>query len=146
MGIGRWTGKAGRFWDLSLADKWLFLRAVAWLAVARIWLARVPFSDLAGRLSAIEGADKPDSELFRRVGHAVAAAAGNVPWRSDCFPQAIAANKLLQRSGYASTIHLGVDKEEKDQLIAHAWLTCGNTVITGGTDLNRYVEIHQFPS
>jgi hypothetical protein len=141
MGIGRWTGKAGRFWDLSLADKWLFLRAVAWLAVARIWLARMPFSDLAGRLSAKVGREEPDPELLRRVAYAVAAAAGNVPWRSDCFPKAIAANKLLQRSGYASTIHLGVDKEEEDQLIAHAWLTCGEIVVTGGEDLDRYTEM-----
>jgi len=64
-----------------------------------------------------------------------------VPWRSDCFPKAIAANKLLQRSGYASTIHLGVDKESEGQLLAHAWLTCGEIVVTGGEDLDRYTEM-----
>ena len=141
MGIGQWTGKLRRFRALSLPDKWLFLRAVYWLAVARIWLARVSFPQLAARLSAGEGVENTDPELLRRVTYAVTAAGGNVPWRSDCFPQAIAANKLLQGYGYQSTIHLGVDKAGKTQLLAHAWLTCGETVVTGGEDLDRYTEM-----
>ena len=141
MGIGQWTSKVRRFWELSPADKWLFLRAVYWLAVARIWLARVSFPDLAARLSTNEGTEAADPELLQRVAHAIAAAGGNVPWRSDCFPQAIAANKLLQGYGYQSTIHLGVDKAGKTQLLAHAWLTCGETVVTGGEDLDRYTEM-----
>ena len=143
MGIARWTNKLRRFWNLSLADKWLFLRAVFWLGAARIWLAMVPFKRLAARLSTDEGATDPDPELLERVGFAVSAAGANVPWRSDCFPQSIAAYKMLQRSGYASKIRLGVEKADEDELLAHAWLTCGETVVTGGGQLDRYVEIHR---
>ena len=128
---------------LSLADKWLFLRAVLWLAVARIWLAFVPFPELARRLSSKSGTAVADPEFVGRVGVAISAAGANVPWRSDCFPQSIAAYKLLQRHGCASTIHLGVDKAGKDQLLAHAWLTCGKTIVTGGAERDRYVEIHR---
>ena len=143
MGIGRWTKKLQRFWHLSLADKWLFLRAVYWLGVARIWLIRVPFPELAERLSAGTVTAAADPELIQRVGYAVSAAAGNVPWRSDCFPQAIAAHKLLGKYGYASTIHLGVDKAGDDELLAHAWLSCGETIVTGGPEAYRYAEIHR---
>ena len=143
MGIGRWVNKLRRFWHLSLADKWLFLRAVYWLGLARVWLARVPFRDLAERLSADAGTENADPELLRRVGYAVSAAGTNVPWRSDCFPQAIAAHRLLKKYGYASTIHLGVDKVGDDELLAHAWLSCGEIIVTGGSEAHRYAEIHR---
>ena len=143
MGIGLWIRKLRRFWVLRLADKWLFLRAVFWLAVARIWLAKVPVSKLAERLSADVGTEEADPELLRRVGYAVGAAGANVPWRADCFPQSIAARKLLQKYGYRSTIHLGVEKTEKYELLAHAWLTCGDTIVTGAAEADRYAEIHR---
>ena len=69
------------------------------------------------------------------------AAAGNVPWRSDCFPQTIAARMILRHHGYASTIHLGIERQGESDLIGHAWVTCGDTVVTGGEDLDRYTEM-----
>jgi hypothetical protein len=143
MGIGRWTNKLWRFWHLSLADKLLFLSAVYWLGIARVWLAKTPFPELAERLSADVGTEEVDPEILQRVGYAVSAAGGNVPWRSDCFPQAIAAHKLLRKYGYASTIHLGIDKAGDDELLAHAWLSCGEIIVTGGSEAHRYVEIHR---
>ena len=104
----------------------------------RLDLGRV----LADRLSADVDTEEPNPEVLRRVGHAVAAAGGSVPWRSDCFVQAIAANRILRKYGYTSTIRLGVDKTDKDQLLAHAWLTCSETIVTGGAAAHRYVEIH----
>ena len=74
---------------------------------------------------------------------AVAAAANNVPWRSDCFPQTIAARGLLLTYGYRSTIHLGVERAG-DGILGHAWLTCGDVVVTGDSELDRYTEIHRF--
>ena len=143
MGNGQGTSKLQRFWHLSLADKWLFVCSVYWLGVARLWLAKSPFPELAARLSADEGTEEADPEVLRRVGYAVSAAGGNVPWRSDCFPQAIAAHKLLKKYGYASTIHLGVDKAGDDELLAHAWLSCGEIIVTGGSEAHRYAEIHR---
>ena len=52
------------------------------------------------------------------------------------------ARMLLKRYGYASTIHFGVERAGEDVLNGHAWLTCGETVVTGGAELNRYAEIH----
>ena len=144
MRITELPRKLRRFGALNLADQWLLLRAAAHLALARIQLARTPFDRLAARLSEAAGQDTsiPDPELVSRVQYAVSSAAGNVPWRSDCFPQAIAAFKLLQRQGYSSSIHLGVEKPG-DELLGHAWLTCGDTVVTGGEEVDRYVEIHR---
>jgi hypothetical protein len=143
MSIRSLSRKLRRFAEMGSSDKRLFLCAVCWLAVARAWIAVVSFPKLAESLNSEEGYSEADPELLERIRFAVGAAAGNVPWRSDCFLQAIAAHKLLQRHGLASSIHLGVQKEDKQQLLAHAWLTCGDTVVTGGQDLDRYAEIHR---
>jgi hypothetical protein len=144
MSILAGNNKLKRFGQLDGADKWLLLRAIAWLAIARIMLVAMPFRRLAARLSA--GSDsaqpKPDPELLKRIGRAVAIVANQVPWRSDCFPQTIAARMLLKRHGLASTIHIGVERVGDDELNGHAWLTCGETVVTGGSELHRYTELH----
>ena len=139
------SGKFGKFRQLPRADKWLFLRAVFWLSVARIRLAVTPFRRLVERLAEQNGAHvaEADPEYAERVGYAVRAAAVAVPWRSDCFPQAIAAQSLLGTQGYATTIHLGVENAGADDIAGHAWLTCGGVVVTGGGELERYTEMHR---
>ena len=148
MRIARLAEKLLRFGELSLADKWLFGRAVVELAFARVQLATTPFERLARRLSDETGSvnTQADPELLQRVGFAVAAAANNVPWRSDCFPQTLAAHFLLKRFGYESTIHFGVDRTGGAELDAHAWLSCGDTIVTGGGELQRYTELHRIES
>ncbi len=141
----RRTNKWRRFLQLDAADKWLLLRATAWLAIARIMLIVMPFRRLSARLSATSNLPQtePDQDLLQRISFAVSAAANNVAWRSDCFPQTIAARMLLKRFGYASTIHLGVERVGEDGLEAHARLTCGETVVTGAAELDRYAEVHR---
>ena len=139
--------KFTRFWQLEGKDKLLLLQAVGWLAIARGILVVFSFQSLSERLAdagRVAGTE-PDPEELRRISYAVSAAANNVPWRSDCFPQSIAARKLLQRRGYASIIHLGVERVGDADLAGHAWLTCGDTVVTGGSDLDRYTELHRYP-
>ncbi len=145
MSSARFKQKLARLIELDWADKWLLLRAIGWLLVARLMLVAMPFRRLATRLSTkIDTSHaEPDEDLLRRVGYATAAAANNVPWRSDCFPQSIAARMLLKRHGYGSTIHIGVDRTGEEELAAHAWLTCGETIVTGGAERHRYVEIHR---
>ena len=143
MSIARLPHKLRRFGELSPADKWLLLRAAAWLAIARLRLAVTPFQKLIEGLSEEHRGSEPDPEVLQRVGFAVGTAAANVPWRSDCFPQTIAARSMLKRYGYTATVHLGVDRVGKNDLLGHAWLTCGDTVVTGGADLDRYTEVHR---
>ena len=143
MSIARLRHKLRRFGELSAADTWLLLRAVFWLAVARVWLLVTPFRHVARRLSGDSGHNQADPELLQRIGNAVSTAGANVPWRSDCFPRAIAARVLLRRYGCSSTIHLGVAKGDADALAGHAWLSCGDAIVTGGEDLDRYVEVHR---
>jgi len=144
MGIGQEKTLLRRFLDLDSGDQRLLWMATYWLAMARVWLLFLPFRKLAARLGTGTGSTGADPELLRRVGRAISAAAAHVPWRSDCFPQSIAANRLLKCLGYASTIHLGVSRVGGDGLEGHSWVTCGPVVVTGGGDMSRYAEIHRF--
>ena len=143
MGMARWKHNFDKFAQLERADKWLFIRAVFWLAIVRIVLLVVPFRRLFENqtVESCSVAVDADPEFLRRVTYAVAAAANHVPWRSDCFPQTIAARMLLKRRGYESTIHVGVERIGEDVLNGHAWLTCGDIVVTGGSELHRYTEL-----
>jgi hypothetical protein len=145
MTTGRWRQKLAKFRAMSGTDKRMFLHATVWLAMARVMLFVMPFSKLSARLSGEQGSATadPDPELLKRVGYAVEAAADNVFWRADCFPQSIAGWMLLKHHGYDSTIHLGVEHSGDGELLGHAWLTCGDTVVTGGEDLDRYAETHR---
>ncbi len=137
--------KLRRFGKLSPADRWLFLRAICALAMARMQLATLPFERLSARLSDgdVQGVAHPDPEFPQRVAFAVRSAAANVPWDATCLPQAIAARALLQRHGYRPTIHLGVERLGDDALAGHAWLTCGDAIVLGGENLGRYTETHR---
>ena len=126
---------------MPVADKWLLARAVFALGLARAELVFMPFPKLVERLAGFEGQEGTDIELLKRVSYAVNAAAGSVPWRSDCFPRAIAAYRLLKGFGIGSTIHLGVERGGERDLLGHAWVTSGDTVVVGGADLDRYTEI-----
>ena len=60
-----------------------------------------------------------------------------VPWRSDCVPQALAAQKWLATKGVASNIRIGVENPKDGNFGAHAWLMHGEDVVIGG-DIDRY--------
>ncbi len=143
MSIARWKRNLGKFRQLEWRDKKLLLRAVFWLAIARIMLIVIPLRRLLDNkdnvvVAEVEGLSP---EFLQRVTYAISAAANHVPWRSDCFPQAIAARMLLKRDGYDSTMHIGVERIGDDMLNGHAWLTCGDSVVTGGSEVDRHIEL-----
>jgi hypothetical protein len=108
-------------------------------------LTATSFHRLSERLSAPAGRASTDfdPDVIKRVGWALQSAARRVPWRADCFPQAIAGRKLLERRGLGSTIHIGVVREPLGGLAGHAWLTSGDLVVTGGGGLDQYAVLHR---
>jgi hypothetical protein len=132
-------------------DRALLVTAALVLAITRVAVALVPFRVIARTLglhqvgvSARPVAPCPDAA--KRVGWAVAMAAAHVPWESTCLMQAIAGSMLLAGSGIESTVCFGVAKDGRvaDDLLAHAWLRCGETIITGETEAARFVELATF--
>ena len=145
MGISTRKSNLQKFVELDGSKKRLLLRAVLWLGYARILLTKSSFRDLSTKLSknAAEQTGDADERHLQDLSWAIAVAANNIPWRSDCFPQSIAAALMLRRAGHSSTIHFGVSKVTDVELAGHAWLTCGESVVTGANGMERYTEVHQ---
>jgi hypothetical protein len=132
-------------------DRALLMRATVALAIARVAIALVPFRVIARTLGLrLVGVpppnDVPCPDPARRVGWAVCTAAANVPWRSTCLIQALAGSMMLTRSGIESTLSVGVAKDglAPTDVIAHAWLRCGEAVLTGDTEDDRFAELATF--
>ena len=110
------------------------LRAIFELARARVLIHRIDPRMLVSAQQAKH--TDMNTTLLDRVAWAVPAAAVQVPWRSDCLVQALAARNWLHAEGLQTQMHVGVARDEP--FTAHAWLTCGNRVITGG-EVARFV-------
>ncbi|EYD75061.1 hypothetical protein Rumeso_03389 [Rubellimicrobium mesophilum DSM 19309] len=112
------------------------LRAVLELALARWRLGRHPSRELIRHsqrpLPTSRAVPADPSAVVDRVALAVGRVAAHVPWRADCFVQALAAQAWLARAGLASDIHIGVRQDRAPGFEAHAWLTQSGRVVTGG--------------
>lgn len=81
-----------------------------------------------------------EAALVSRVAYAIPRVAARVPWRADCLVQALAARRWLGRYGVETRLTLGVPRNKPTDFEAHAWLTAGNHIVTGG-DISGYVPL-----
>lgn len=139
-------GKARRKWrawrNYRAIDRLLILEAAAWLGLARFYIVWFPFGWLAPWLrKPAAGPGRP--EKVQRIGRAVLTASRHVPWQAACLPQALAAKLMLSLRGQGSILHLGAQFDDSGDLAAHAWLTCGGDIVTGGAGLPGYTPLVQ---
>lgn len=80
------------------------------------------------------------ASFARRVSYCVNAAARKAPG-ATCLVRALTARILLAMKGYRADLHVGVACDEDVPLRAHAWLTSGETTITGDEqgEIKEYV-------
>jgi len=108
------------------------------LAIARLSLRRADIARLMDETN-ITGAEC-SAELADRVRLAISRASHRVPWRSDCLVQALAARRWLGRHLVRTQLSIGIKDPRGSALDAHAWLTCGDLIVTGG-DVAPYVPL-----
>ena len=137
----------------SGAERVLLIEAFALLCLARLAVLVLPFRWLAvslGKHMSESGMQISASDLrqARMVGQAVRSAANNTPWESVCLAQAVAAQWMLKRRHVAGTLYLGVakDETESEKLTAHAWLRCGNMILTGREGCRQFTVVASFSS
>ncbi len=78
--------------------------------------------------------------LLGWIAYIMPRAARRMPFRSDCLVQALAAQSWLASHGISSAIMIGAERPADKPFAAHAWLTCGSRVITGG-DVAHYTAL-----
>ena len=139
----RLTNTIGRIFDLSVAEWTCLAIALKELFFARIRHAVQPIARSLGEFEADLAKGDAGSSMtvelepadIQRRAWAIAVVAARVPWRSDCLPQAMAANRWLRRDRARPDFFLGVAKEEAGTLRAHAWLKYNGINVTGGDAL-----------
>ncbi len=118
-----WTRPA----DLALAAE-----IAAWLGLAWLMLELLPFRRTAMLLQPrIYGKGEADLVRLRRL---IRAMSRRLPWRTVCFHQGIAAQRILCRRGIAADLHYGVLKKDSGGVEAHVWVTVRGEAVVGGEE------------
>lgn len=60
---------------------------------------------------------------------------------ATCLVQALAAERLLRESGHAAVIRIGVQKEQKESLSAHAWVEVDGRTVIGDSPEISYIPL-----
>ncbi|WP_158241569.1 lasso peptide biosynthesis B2 protein [Novosphingobium sp. TH158] len=113
----------------------LLLEAAAELTAATIAIRCMPFRVILR--SAGRAAQQPPSgkaarlAICDRIKWAIGACAPRLPWRPLCFPQGLAAQRMLRRRGVPSVFYYGA-RIEDEGMSAHVWVCDGERVIVGG--------------
>ena len=131
------SSRLARFARLPASDRRLLAEALGMLVVASLAIALLPF-----RRSILFGARRRrgpmsgDSSAAGRIGWAIGRAATALPWSARCFPQGIAAQRMLRRRGIEARLHYGIGRAPDEALAAHVWVTADDAVVVGGqTDM-----------
>jgi hypothetical protein len=111
-----------------------FVRLSLWLLPTRFLLRRV-FRRATNAPAATEL-----TPTAKRIGWAVTAVSRRVPY-ATCLTQALATQVLLARAGYGSELRIGVARENRHDLLAHAWVEVGGQTLIGGESADRYQRL-----
>ena len=144
--------KFKKFKKLSAREKKLFLEAWLMLGIMRAAILTVPFKRLTRSLeqqqykAEIAPLNEQEMKIAIEIGRLIASAAGNTPWESACLAQSLTAQRMLKRRGIPGVFYLGVRKDENviENMSAHAWTQCGDTIITGHKGHEEYTVVSLF--
>ena len=141
--------KINKFISIPSEERNLFLRIYFMLFCVRIVIVFFPMRKYSKWLGEKgkeldEEIELDKKDIVKKVIKANRRAIRHLPGKTKCLAQAITIKRILSKKGIKSTLYLGVGKESKNNLIAHAWLKCGKTIITGVEDMPKFTPVAFF--
>jgi len=137
-----------KFFLLSFRRKRLLCEAVIGVCVIKILSRLLPFrqfAKLCGRQEKECVTGNPDPpEMLMEICWAVRTAERVVPWGRKCLVKALTGKLMACFRGYPTTFCLGVGRDEKKELIYHAWLQYHHVTIIGGKTQGVYKTLASF--
>jgi hypothetical protein len=127
-------------------DYILFIEAWIFLSFAKLLIIFFPFKKIAALIGnpQVESPKKMHEEkIIKDIEVAIIRGIKYVFFFSKCYDQALATTFMLKRRKIVSTIYFGLDKEG-EQLIAHAWVRCGEKIISGRLGHERFTAVAWF--
>ena len=131
----------------ALIDYLLFVKAWCLLHLAKLVIVFMPFKRIAswmGSLGVESLHDLQYTDLSTKIEHAVRRSSRYTLHESKCYDQALTAKAMLGQCSLPATIYFGLAKECNNQLIAHAWVRCGHSIITGKAGMERFTVVACF--
>lgn len=131
----------------SLSDYLNFIEAWIFLHAMKLAILILPFKRIAGRIGKVHTETSFEtvvSDGVRNVEHAIRRASRYTIHQSKCYDQALTGKLMLKRRGIPSTLYFGLAKDSTNSLTAHAWVRCGNRIITGRVGSEGYTVIACF--
>lgn len=111
---------------------------------ASLAIRRRPFTRVVGALERPAGDAAPaDPGTAYWIRRSVRAWGRRLPWRAKCFEQGLAAAAMLRRRGLAATLHYGA-AQPGGTLIAHVWVTSGDTPVVGHENKDEFAPLGQW--
>ncbi|MFC4811413.1 lasso peptide biosynthesis B2 protein [Paenibacillus sp. GCM10023250] len=133
---------------MNRQTRWLIIEATYYLAWARL-LKALPFSKVVNYLGlqtdeTTFSSSEEEEVTMRRISNALLLVSKHTWWESKCLVRGLAAMKMLERRGIASTIYFGTAKDDQGKLIAHAWLRSGRLYVTGAAEMPKFTMVRLF--
>jgi hypothetical protein len=130
----------------SIAEYFLFFEAWIFLSLAKLMILFISFKKIAS----IIGVPQIETDFENKMGNTVAQVqiavvrgTKYVFFSSKCYDQALATTFMLRRRQIPSTIYFGLNKKES-QLSAHAWVRCGQLIISGKQGYDNFTPVAWF--
>lgn len=134
--------KALRFFRLRFSEKLFLSHCIIVLCVIRLALSLKSASFIIRKISAIHVTEEGDQKTSRMIAWGVGACSNFVPG-ATCLTQALAGQYLMARHNYRSIVRIGIERDNQENINAHAWLLSGGFVVLGGkaSDMPLYATM-----
>ena len=144
-----------QFSALNSEDRRTFIKAWFLLGWMRAAILMTSFKRLTRALehhTQLPRGTKLDEQLLVRagkVGKLVATAARYTPWQSLCLVQVLVVQRLLAQQHIPGQFYLGVRRGSENNtdptgLSAHAWLQCGESIVSGAAGHELFTIVSTF--
>ena len=135
-------GRLRKFFALTGAKRLLLLRAFALLWTLRLALWLMPYRFVKKRVAQASRRRGTDTRLSPDdIAWCVDTAGRLVVGDGNCLVHAMTAQVLFGRRGIEHTLRIGVVKDRRGKLEAHAWIEHGDRIIIGGVGAERFKSI-----
>lgn len=147
--VKRLLSTSRTFLKLDFNIKIRFFKAFIYTGIARAFILFVPFNKLKKHMGKVrvESPNEVDRDTYiivRHISEVIERVSRHTPWESKCLVKALTVQRLLKESGISSTIYLGVRKDSNNNMMAHAWIRCGQYFLTGGAIRDQYAVVAKF--
>jgi len=125
----------------------LYIETFFVAGIVRLLIFSFPFKRISSLLSHLQGNFIDCSSrkyfLIEEITLAVNRVAKYTPWRCQCLEQGLTGKIILRQCGINSKLVFGVAQTHEKEIIAHAWLQCGEKIVIGekGSESFRIIAI-----